>query len=70
MSDNVRHLPVRWDNETAKENGYDGLVCKCGEAWFDLAVVADKSGLVNGNAIVGTCVSCKAEVDLRIARST
>lgn len=37
---------------------YDGLVCECGETWFDIAVLLDKDGGVTGFAREARCASC------------
>lgn len=50
----------------ARREGYDGLTCPCGGAWFDLrigpgrigAVTLGKDGRVTGYAGVPTCREC------------
>jgi hypothetical protein len=51
----------------AAGGGYEGIVCRCGEAWFELrpgptaptaAVCLGEDGAVTGYAGVPHCVSC------------
>jgi hypothetical protein len=57
----------------AAEPKYDGIVCGCGEAWFELrpgpksptvAVCLGKDGTVTGYAGEPHCLSCGVPVSL------
>lgn len=61
MSDNnanVIQLP-----QPNHSDGYDGLRCDCGEAWFDAVVCINTAGHVTGYSQL-SCSACGAHLEV------
>lgn len=57
------------DHRESDPNGYDGAVCPCGEAWFELkgdrvGVCLSRTGTITGYAGYFFCVSCGRPLEL------
>lgn len=47
----------------ARREVYDGVVCVCGEAWFELVGVINREGKVTGYKWPPRCRSCNKELE-------